>query len=181
MKPCDQSKSTTTSLEKNPLERLSTEDWYRFIDIFAMLKIKRPREKEQHRNHRIDCLSKLWRSQYGHARPGYGLQVEISEDNLALIARSIRGAIAFVSEPKDKECPESFIVSEEHFTDQSSNPRLQAQQIDFSGSEFVKLSPENMELNRNMPLEELEYCITLRCQFPEYAGPAISRPPGEYE
>lgn len=74
MKPCDQSKSTTTSLEENPLERLSTEDWYRFIDIFAMLKIKRPREKEQHRNHRIDCLSKLWRSQYGHARPGYGLQ-----------------------------------------------------------------------------------------------------------
>ncbi|KAK1636400.1 hypothetical protein BDP81DRAFT_37532 [Colletotrichum phormii] len=197
LKP-DQAKQTALFLRKNPLDRFSIEDWYRFVDIIAILNDKRPRPEERHRNHRIACISKLWRSRYGHSLPDYGLHgkfrlqlsphvvlcspltdscllVEVSKENWALIARSVRRAMDIVKNPEE-ECPKSFIKSEESFTDHSSNVTVQTEQVDFGGTWVPEVGPEGMEFIRNMSKEEMDYCITLWGPPPGDAGPASGQP-----
>ncbi|KAK1546837.1 hypothetical protein CPAR01_00804 [Colletotrichum paranaense] len=155
-----QSKATTPLLEEHPPYRLTIEGWNHFVTIISMLDQSRPRPEDQHRNHRITCISSLWRSQYGNDRPGFGMQTDISDANKAILNRSIRNAITFLLDPEGENSSTSFIDDEIYLADQRNNPAPQTQQVDHSeGAGAIEVHPTIMEFIHGLSVEGCDYCL----------------------
>ncbi|OHE99934.1 hypothetical protein CORC01_04835 [Colletotrichum orchidophilum] len=151
----DQSLQTTQLLEENPLFRLTAESWVRFVDIISVLNIRRPRLEELHNDHRITCTSNIWRSLFGDRHPGFGSQSETTKENIEIIARSIRSAMDFLSDPAGKDCSKSFIAAEKAFADQRNNDNEQTQQVDYGGT-WSEVEASVNEWMHKLSAEEFE-------------------------
>ncbi|KAK0374826.1 hypothetical protein CLIM01_07810 [Colletotrichum limetticola] len=157
-----QSKATTPLLEEHPTYRLTIEGWDHFVAIISMLDQSRPRPEDQHRNHRITCISSLWRSQFGNDRPGFGMQTDISDGNKAILNRSIRNAMTFLLDPEGENSSTSFIDDEIYLADQRNNPAPQTQQVEHSeGAGAIDVHPTVMEFIHGLSAEECDYCIAV--------------------
>ncbi|KAI3546407.1 hypothetical protein CSPX01_04486 [Colletotrichum filicis] len=157
-----QSKATTPLLEEHPTYRLTIEGWDHFVSIISMLDQSRPRPEDQHRNHRITCISSLWRSQFGNDRPGFGMQTDISDANKAILNRSIRNAMTFLLDPEGENSSTSFIDDEIYLADQRNNPASQTQQVEHSeGAGAIDVHPTVMEFIHGLSAEECDYYIAV--------------------
>ncbi|KXH25340.1 hypothetical protein CSIM01_12868 [Colletotrichum simmondsii] len=168
-----QSKATKVVLEERPTYRLTIAGWDHFVAIISMLDQSRPRPEDEHRNHRITCISSLWRSLYGNDRPGFGTQIGpppfghppdylagISEANKAILNRSIRNAMRFLLDPERENSSASFIDDEISLTDQRNNPAPQTQQVNHSqGAGAIDVDPEFKEFVDGLSLEECDRYI----------------------
>ncbi|KAI3557836.1 hypothetical protein CABS01_07759 [Colletotrichum abscissum] len=157
-----QSRATKVVLEERPTYRLTIQGWDHFVTIIGMLDQNRPRPEDEHRNHRITCISTLWRSQYGNDRPGFGMQTDISDANKAILNRSIRNAMTFLLDPEGENSSTSFIDDEIYLTDQRNNPASQTQQVEHSeGAGAIDVHPTVMEFIHGLSAEECDYYIAV--------------------
>ncbi|KXH38793.1 hypothetical protein CNYM01_03527 [Colletotrichum nymphaeae SA-01] len=168
-----QSKATKVVLEERPTYRLTIEGWYHFVAIISMLDQSRPRPEDEHRNHRITCISSLWRSLYGNDRPGFGMQIGpppfghppdylagISDANRAILNRSIRNAMKFLLDPEEENSSTSFIDDEIFLTDQRNNPTPQTQQVDHSeGAGAINEHPSIRDFVNGLSVEACDYYL----------------------